>query len=140
MPYAAGSAECLTNVFENDTSSAILHRTVLTNPGELKFETVEVSVKRLDSIIDSQKLSRPSLLKIDTEGYELNVLLGAKSLIKNVDYIIVEVSILKRFNNSYEFFDIVNYLKSNGFSLHQILTANKDNQGLVRYCDLLFWR
>ncbi len=42
----------------------------------------EVEVKSLDNLFESG-LTKPTVIKIDTEGYELNVLKGAKELLKN---------------------------------------------------------
>src|SRR5690606_13984351 len=46
----------------------------------LDGETVEVPVRRLDSIID-QPIARPCLLKIDTQGAEMLVLEGAAGIL-----------------------------------------------------------
>lgn len=45
-------------------------------PKEDIRETFNIQVQRLDEYIQKQKLSLPSLIKIDTEGFELPVLLG----------------------------------------------------------------
>ena len=46
-------------------------------PKEDTKETFDIQVRRLDEYIQKQKLSYLSLIKIDTEGFELPVLLGA---------------------------------------------------------------
>ncbi|MGA2093469.1 MAG: FkbM family methyltransferase [Sedimentisphaerales bacterium] len=48
-------------------------------PKENAAETFNVEVKRLDKYIKEKQLQRISLIKIDTEGFELPVLLGTKS-------------------------------------------------------------
>lgn len=45
-------------------------------PKEDTKETFDIQVRRLDEYIQKQKLSHLSLIKIDTEGFELPVLLG----------------------------------------------------------------
>jgi hypothetical protein len=46
----------------------------------------------LDSIIDTEKIRPPVLLKIDVEGFEIEVIRGAKRLLQKVDYIMIETS------------------------------------------------
>lgn len=50
-----------------------------------------VPVRRLDGCVGSD-LTRPSLLKIDVQGYELEVLKGASGLLHAIDAVYVEVS------------------------------------------------
>jgi FkbM family methyltransferase len=53
---------------------------------------VEVEVYPLDSIINAERLRLPVLLKIDVEGFEIEVIEGAKRLLQKVDYIMIETS------------------------------------------------
>ena len=53
---------------------------------------IEVEVYPLDSIIDTEKIRPPVLLKIDVEGFEIEVIRGAKRLLQKVDYIMIETS------------------------------------------------
>ncbi len=52
-------------------------------------EAVDVQLKTIDEFLKEEKISHIHLLKIDTEGHEINVLNGAKSIIdsNNVSYI-----------------------------------------------------
>ena len=45
-----------------------------------------VKIKKLDDVIDE----KVNFLKIDVEGLEYEVLLGAKNLLKQIDYILLE--------------------------------------------------
>jgi FkbM family methyltransferase len=53
---------------------------------------IEVEVYPLDSIIDAERLRPPVLLKVDVEGFEVEVIRGAKRLLQKVNYIMVETS------------------------------------------------
>jgi hypothetical protein len=50
-----------------------------------------VPVFRLDTILRRESLDRVAVLKIDTEGYEMEVLKGAGERISGVDHIILEL-------------------------------------------------
>ena len=65
-------------------------------------------------VFDNLKLDiKPQFIKIDVEGYELNVLKGAKKNIKYAKYILIE----HQFSNQYQnnFSKIKKLLKQNNF-------------------------
>lgn len=116
-------------------STSILERTKIYNP---KIEnTRSVKVETLDNIIQEQKYASPYGVKIDTEGYELEVLKGMYNSIKHVEFIIAEVSIKKRFIDSYEFSEIVSFLAKFDFELLDIINNFQDSP---RFLDCLFAR
>jgi hypothetical protein len=92
------------------------------NSNYLKFKNLILKDKNQSSLIIKQKSIdevlkknnvKGSFLKIDVEGYELNVLRGAKKSIKNVKYILIE----HQFSNQYQnnFSKIKKLLKQNNF-------------------------
>jgi len=58
-------------------------------------EERQVEVRLLDLMID-QRYRQPFLIKIDTEGFELEVLKGAIATLAKAAYLIVETSVGKR--------------------------------------------
>lgn len=100
-------------------------------------ETIDVPVRRLDSIIKSSDLRRPSLLKIDTEGYELAVLRGATKLLDAVDIAVVEVHFDKP--NLYKPYEIVDLLGDYGLKLVDMLDHHVRAHHVV-CADLVFVR
>ena len=126
------------NLNVNGEKSSMLERTRLTNPALQEFPVVTVPQKRLDSVLEADSIPRPALLKIDTEGYELEVLKGASGILDHIDYVITETSVLRRFNNSYAFEEIVNLMQARGFKVREILSAPHDQDGRIRHVDLLF--
>ncbi len=141
---AVGNGEALLeiNVDKNHlTKSSLADRSTLTKTGNpLEKRTVEVTT--LDTILgESPPMERPILLKIDTEGHELSALEGAKSLLQVTDIVIAEVSIAKRFDDSYEFEDILSYMSENDFYLFSFLTiAHKEGEFRPRFADIVFKR
>ena len=67
-----------------------------------KYKTKKIektSIKRLDEIIKKSEIKRPSMMKLDVQGYELEVLKGSKKLLKNIDFIITEISFKRIYKN-----------------------------------------
>jgi len=75
-----------------------------------------INTNSLDNIFNKINL-RNILLKIDVEGYEMNVLIGGKKQLKNkIDYILIE----HQFGNQYKdnlAIKINNFLKKNNFKI-----------------------
>ena len=83
-----------------------------------------VSVARLDDVLSDQ----PSLgrvgLKIDTEGYELNVIRGAEETLKATRFVIAEVRHNhESFKGVYKLHEFVKEMHDQGFVLSMIITA-----------------
>jgi FkbM family methyltransferase len=53
----------------------------------LTHEYFEVDVDTIDNYCLNNNIKKIDLLKIDTEGWDYNVLLGAKDMLKNIKYI-----------------------------------------------------
>lgn len=51
-----------------------------------------VSVRRLDQLVTEKQFPGPFMLKIDTQGTELDVLRGAEQILAQIDIVILEVS------------------------------------------------
>jgi len=75
-----------------------------------------VEIKRLDSILF--KLSKPSdsvFLKIDTQGYEKQILEGLGELIKDIKLIYFEASLVQVYKDEPTISGMIDYMKTKGF-------------------------
>ena len=61
------------------------------------------------------------VLKADVQGYELEVLEGAKDILGQVDLIILEVSLFRFLKQAPDFYDVVDYMKKIGFVVYDIV-------------------
>lgn len=119
------------DVQSNLRESSILKRVTRLKPVTQR----KINIKKLDSLLPQMQLGK-TLLKVDTEGYELNVLRGAKETIKKCNYIICETNVRPRFENSYKFEDMILFMLENKFRLKAILNAPKS----LNCIDILFER
>ena len=69
----------------------------------------------LKDFIEQEKIDKIDFIKIDTEGFEFNILLGLESDIKKVKYILFEHHYDNMIIKNYKFKDINKLLKDNGF-------------------------
>ena len=84
-----------------------------------------IEVNKLSNIIDIQKINKVDLLKIDTEGYEYNVLKGIKNEdFKKIKFIYFEHHYDLMINKEYKYSDIHFFLKNKNFLLKHKLKMN----------------
>ena len=75
----------------------------------------EVLQIKLGDFIKEKKIDHIDILKIDTEGYEFEVLKGLEQEIKKIKFIYFEHHYDNMIKKNYKYSDIHHYLKINGF-------------------------
>lgn len=125
--YGLGNENCNSqiNISKNFDSSSILEISELhtsTNEESMYVNIEDIEIKKLETIFPLlHKNEKNIFLKLDTQGYELKVLLGAGDLLKNaIKGIQIEMSIVPLYSGSVSFMEIINYLKDIGFVLYGI--------------------
>lgn len=96
-----------------------------------------VPVQRLDTVI-SQPVHRPSLLKIDVQGFEYETLEGAAGILSDIDVVYVEASFVELYKGQRLADDVINLLQAHGFTLTATHNEQRDAQGRRVQADLLF--
>ena len=104
-------------------------RSTLLNVSDINYEgdpidTRIIQVNKLDSIISSpQDLGRIGI-KIDTEGFELNIIQGASKTLEYAKFVLAEVRHNhESFKGQYKLNEFVDLMYENQFSLNMIITA-----------------
>lgn len=125
----------LTNTFakQNKESLNFKIKNWLTKNNQF-LEPEAVELKKLDNFLNLNMLEGDTLLKIDTEGYELKVLRGAKSLIENkkIKFILIEIH-KKNTYFEYDPSEVFNFLKQNNYIL-----IKEFKFPLIGFSDILF--
>ena len=75
-------------------------------------EEVEIKIDPLDRYEPSKKFN---LINMDVQGFELNVLIGAKKTLKNIQYIITEVNRAELYENCARIEEMDAFLNLHGF-------------------------
>ena len=83
----------------------------------------DVELKPLHNIIDDKKVLSPDLIKLDTQGSELDIIKGMKDKISKTILIETEVEFFPIYENQPLFNDIDIYLKKNDFELFDLRTG-----------------
>jgi FkbM family methyltransferase len=144
-PMAIGdtSGEAEINITANTQSSSLLEMTqkhVEAAPDSKVIGKAKVKLSRLDEVFKGSdyKIDAGCYLKIDTQGYEKQVLLGLGSLINNIDAIELEVSLVKLYEGQMLFNDMVLFMNELGFDVWTIFPMFSDDSGRTLQVDIIF--
>jgi FkbM family methyltransferase len=104
-------------------------------------ETVAVSTMPLDYICESRKFEEPiDLLKIDVQGAEHAVILGASKTLKRVHMIWMELSLQPLYEGSQTIEAMIRLCRDSGFVLKHLEDGFCGSNGEVLQVDSLFAR
>ncbi len=78
-------------------------------------DKVPTKIIRLKDFIEQEKIDKIDFMKIDTEGFEFNILLGLEKDINKVQFILFEHHYDNMIIKNYKFKDIHKLLNNNGF-------------------------
>lgn len=101
-------------------------------------EKRNIKIRKLDQILKNKKLKKPILVKIDVQGYELEVLKGAKKILSNIDFLLLEVSKNRMYNKQATEKEITNFLKNKKFKISKSLEWSKIKNTKFMQRDILF--
>jgi len=101
----------------NETVSSVLPEYESTAP-----ETASMSMKTLDQLADATNFRAPDLLKLDVQGYELEVLAGAERILSSghPEAILMEVSLIEINEGAPLFSEVTRCMDEYGYRLYDI--------------------
>ena len=107
------------NITEKEDSSSILRPNILEKSIYKIKKKQKTKIDKLDNILDLSKHSN-ILIKIDVQGYEKQVLLGANKTLKKTKYIIIELTNTEVYKNQSKKNEIIQLLNEKKFKLIKI--------------------
>jgi FkbM family methyltransferase len=102
--------------------------------------TERIVVRPLVKVIDSCRVERPILMKIDVQGGELDVLAGCGNLLNEIDNVYLEVSFVELYCGQPLASDIINYMVEFGFKLRGVFNQTTTKAFGPTQADFLFSR
>jgi len=141
---ALGEKECKRIFFINKNSYTSSFFRINKKYNELfDFDRVKKSQKKkittLDKYVKLNKIDKIDILKIDTQGYELNILKGAKKSLNNIiKFIEIEITIADYYNNKINIYEIDKLLVKNNYTLCNIANLAYHKNNYLTWFDLLY--
>lgn len=118
----------------NETASSVLDERDSTN-----FEVAHLPMRKLDTCIEEFKLNPPNLLKIDTQGYEFQILEGILKNLMHVEVVIAELNHIDIHKDVKLAEEVIHLLYLNGFTIYDFVELHRrplDN--VIWQTDIMF--
>ena len=115
------------SLFKENTQHYQIHNTI---------ESI-VKTKTLKYIIDKHKKNKIDVLKIDTQGSEILIMKGLGDMIKNIEFIELECSLVDFNKGGCDLYDVIDFLK-NDFEIFDIVELHKHYNKYLSQLDIIF--
>lgn len=104
------------------------------NLGQVRVE--KIKIVRLDDFL-AKNSDEVGIMKIDVQGFEMDVLKGAEMTLKRTDIIVLEANNHDAYSGSAKYYDIDRYLRDRNFALYNIFPSIVDNDRLKEW-DMIY--
>ena len=109
-------------------------------PGTEEVGTADVAVGLLDAYVSRDRIAAPAMLKIDVQGFELEVLRGSALLLPEFAYVYVEASFEALYEGQALISDVAAFLEEQGFVEAGRFNIAHTADGAPIQADFLFQR
>lgn len=111
------------------------------HPYTQNYSKIKVAVDKLDNLIKASDLTPNIILKLDVQGYEIEVLMGAERLLKHIKFIYSEVCFNELYEGQSLFDDIIYFLRGKGYRIAGIENISQSlKDGIFLNADVFFVR
>lgn len=145
MAVGSENGEIMIHVAGNSVSSSVLPMNdahAQAAPQSRYVGSQRVSLSRLDSVSHPALTpNRTTLVKIDTQGYEMPVLLGATGLLPHIRGFQLELSVIPLYQGQALYRETIDWLAGQGFELWNLIPGFLDeSSGRLLQFDGVFFR
>jgi FkbM family methyltransferase len=88
-------------------------------------EAIKLKMDTLDSLTENAGLGTPLLMKLDVQGFELEILKGGKKALAAAEVVIMEASLLPYNEGAPLFADVVAFMHQEGFAVYDFCGQNR---------------
>jgi hypothetical protein len=117
------------------TGSSVLSERTSADRNEVKLR-----MSTLDALVAGD-VQLPILLKLDVQGYELEVLRGARTVLSKAEVVILECSLIEYNDGAPLFAETVSFMKERGFVVYDFCgQMRRESDGALFQTDVIFTR
>lgn len=123
-----------------DDSSGGTGSSVLPENSNVPRHVVRLPMTTLDQLLAHEAMPAPEFIKLDVQGYELEVLKGAKQALRTAEFVLLEVSLWPYNQGSPLLADVAHWMAQEGFRAYEIFDISRRADGVLLQIDVLFAR
>lgn len=113
---------------------------VLPELSDVPRQVVRMPVRTLDEVAAQHGMQPVSLLKLDVQGFEIEVLKGAERTLASVPWVLLEVSLTAYNEGSPLIDEVLTWMRARGFGVDEVFDLSRDRAGRLVQADILFSR
>lgn len=133
---ALGEEDKEINFYKHDFAHSSTGITLNSNDS---FEIIKRPCMRLDTFINKYKLEAPSLVKMDTQGCELDIIKGLGKYLEEVEILIIETWLSRGYRpNTPLIHELMNYLAKYGIYMYEVAGDYRPETGDLISQDFFF--
>tara|TARA_B110000305_G_C19426397_1_gene633809 strand:+ start:723 stop:1433 length:711 start_codon:yes stop_codon:yes gene_type:complete len=125
-------------ITQREDSSSLLEPSISENKIYKVKKKIKVKIKTLNNIFKNKKLEN-SLMKIDVQGYEYQVLKGSSKIINKINYLLIELSSQGIYKHQIDKYKIIEFLKTKNFKIIKKYNKSMIENNIYQH-DYLFKR
>ena len=99
---------------------------------------IHLECRTLNEILTERNMPKVDLIKLDTQGYELDVLRGGEGIWNTAEAVIIEVSYVECNVGGIAASDVVDYMAQWGYTVFDIADMHRGRGGILLQADLVF--
>jgi FkbM family methyltransferase len=102
---------------------------------------IELPMTTLDKVLSGDQLPGPYFLKLDVQGYELEVLRGSEQVLRNTEAALLEVALIEYNQGAPLFAEVVGFMAARNFVVYDVSGYfRRESDDALFVVDLLFVR
>lgn len=113
---------------------------VMPENSDVPRHTITLPMTTLDDLVHTQKFPVPDLIKLDVQGFEIEVLKGAARLLATVPFVLLEVSVWQYNAGSPLWAEVLGWMEAAGYVSYEVFDLTRRRDGILVQIDILFVR
>ncbi len=134
----AEPGEALLTIWDDLQGSAFLTPTIQAMTPYRRERAVPIIT--LDSLITAGEIATPNLIKIDVQGFEMEVLSGAQTCIGRTDCFLIETSLFHPLGERPTFYRVLEFLEAHGYHVYDFVGPKYRADGSLGQIDICLVR
>jgi FkbM family methyltransferase len=119
---------------ESETASSVLMELANRCP-----PTTYMPMTTLDAVTENSAFAHPNFIKLDVQGYELEVLRGGAYTLESAEAVLMEVNLLRLHEGAPLFHESAEYIGKRGFQVYDLCSLiRRPFDGAVWQADVIF--